>query len=92
MVWEGLNAVSVGRKMLGATDPAKSEPGTIRGDYAIVTGRYDFFWNTLFIILTFSNIVHGSDSDKSAQREIGLWFRPDEVAQWPHTAERWIYE
>jgi nucleoside-diphosphate kinase len=39
MVWEGLNVVSVGRKMLGATDPAKSDPGTIRGDYAIVTGR-----------------------------------------------------
>ncbi len=38
-VWEGLNVISVGRKMLGATDPAKSEPGTVRGDYAIVTGR-----------------------------------------------------
>jgi len=77
MVWEGLNIISVGRKMLGATDPAKSDPGTIRGDYAIVTGR---------------NIVHGSDSEKSAKREIDLWFRPDEVANWPHTAERWIYE
>ncbi|CAF0719363.1 unnamed protein product [Adineta ricciae] len=77
MVWEGLNVITVGRKMLGATDPAKSEPGTIRGDYAIVTGR---------------NIVHGSDSDKAAKREIDLWFRPDEIANWPHTAERWIYE
>jgi nucleoside-diphosphate kinase len=77
MVWEGLNVVSVGRKMLGATDPAKSEPGTIRGDFAIVTGR---------------NIAHGSDSEKSAKREIDLWFRPDEVAQWTHVAERWIYE
>ncbi len=38
-VWEGLNVITVGRKMLGATDPAKSDPGTIRGDYAIVTGR-----------------------------------------------------
>ncbi len=38
-VWEGVNIITVGRKMLGATDPAKSEPGTIRGDYAIVTGR-----------------------------------------------------
>ncbi|CAF1557475.1 unnamed protein product [Rotaria sp. Silwood1] len=77
MVWEGLNIVSVGRKMLGATDPAKSEPGTIRGDYGIVTGR---------------NIVHGSDSETSAQREIALWFRADEINSWPHTAEQWIYE
>ncbi|CAF3409744.1 unnamed protein product [Rotaria sp. Silwood1] len=77
MVWEGLNVISVGRKMLGATDPAKSEPGTIRGDYAIVTGR---------------NIVHGSDSENAAKREIDLWFRPDEVSNWLHTAERWIYE
>ncbi|CAF4707911.1 unnamed protein product [Rotaria sp. Silwood1] len=77
MVWEGLNVISVGRKMLGATDPAKSEPGTIRGDYAIVTGR---------------NIVHGSDSENAAKREIDLWFRKDEVSNWVHTAERWIYE
>jgi len=77
MVWEGLNVVSVGRKMLGATNPANSEPGTIRGDFAIVTGR---------------NIAHGSDSEKSAKREIDLWFRPDEIAQWTHVAERWIYE
>ncbi|CAF1100594.1 unnamed protein product, partial [Didymodactylos carnosus] len=77
MVWEGLNVVSVGRKMLGATDPAKSEPGTIRGDFAIVTGR---------------NIAHGSDSDKSAKREIDLWFRADELAVWTNSAERWIYE
>ena len=40
----------------------------------------------------FSNIVHGSDSEKAAKREIDLWFRPDEIASWPHTAERWIYE
>ncbi|CAF0879579.1 unnamed protein product [Adineta steineri] len=77
MVWEGLNVISVGRKMLGATDPSKAEPGTIRGDFSIVTGR---------------NICHGSDSETAAKREIDLWFRPEEVANWAHTAERWIYE
>ncbi|CAF3134671.1 unnamed protein product [Rotaria socialis] len=76
-VWEGVNVITVGRKMLGATDPAKSEPGTIRGDFGIVTGR---------------NIVHGSDSESAAKREIGLWFRPEEVSDWKHTAEKWIYE
>lgn len=40
----------------------------------------------------FSNIVHGSDSEKAAKREIDLWFRAEELANWPHTAERWIYE
>ncbi|CAF1344114.1 unnamed protein product, partial [Adineta steineri] len=61
----------------GATDPSKAEPGTIRGDFSIVTGR---------------NICHGSDSETAAKREIDLWFRPEEVANWAHTAERWIYE
>ncbi len=47
MVWEGKNAVATGRKMIGATNPANSEPGTIRGDLCIEVGR---------------NIIHGSDS------------------------------
>ena len=55
MVWEGNGAVKTGRKMLGATKPADSEPGTIRGDYAIDVGR---------------NICHGSDAVESAEREI----------------------
>ena len=59
MIWEGLDIVKTGRKMLGATKPLNSEPGTIRGDYSIETGR---------------NIVHGSDSVESAEREIKLWF------------------
>lgn len=46
--------------MLGETDPLKSLPGTIRGDYCLVTGR---------------NICHGSDSVKSAENEINLWFK-----------------
>lgn len=58
-VWEGKNVVLTGRKLIGATDPAKSEPGTIRGDFCIVMGR---------------NIIHGSDAVESAQHEINLWF------------------
>jgi len=77
MVWEGFGVIAVGRKMLGATDPAKCESGTIRGDYAISTGR---------------NVVHGSDSEKSAKREIDLWFRPDEVTRWTSAAGKWIHE
>lgn len=51
-----------------------------------------FINNSNYKIDFFSNIVHGSDSEASAQREIALWFRPDEINQWPHTAEQWIYE
>ena len=60
MEWSGESAVSVARTLMGETDPAKSPPGTIRGDFGL--------------ILT-NNIVHGSDSPASAQRELGLFFR-----------------
>lgn len=59
MVWEGTNAVSQGRWMMGETDPQKSLPGSIRGDFSINLGR---------------NIIHGSDSNDSAKHEIGMWF------------------
>lgn len=58
-VWEGRGIVATGRKMIGATNPQASEPGTIRGDYAIEVGR---------------NVIHGSDSVENAQKEIALWF------------------
>ncbi len=60
MVVEGLAAVPVVRDMNGATDPLKAAPGTIRGDYALDMGE---------------NVVHGSDSVESAEREIALYFR-----------------
>lgn len=43
MVWEGKDVVKTGRKMLGATNPLESDPGTIRGDFAIDVGRYAFY-------------------------------------------------
>ncbi len=67
MVWEGDNAVATGRKMLGATKPFDSAPGTIRGDYCIDVGR---------------NIIHGSDSVESANHEINLWFKAEELNNW----------
>merc|ERR1711918_13501 len=77
MVWEGDNAVLTGRKMLGATKPFDSEPGTIRGDFGIDVGR---------------NVIHGSDSVESANREIDLWFTPEEILEWSHHSSEWIYE
>ena len=76
MVWEGAGVVKTGRKMLGATNPADSEPGTIRGDLCIDVGR---------------NICHGSDSVEAAQQEIALWF-PDGLNTYESSQAAWIYE
>nr|KYP58698.1 hypothetical protein KK1_014117 [Cajanus cajan] len=76
MVWEGQGVISYGRKLIGATDPQKSEPGTIRGDLAVVVGR---------------NIIHGSDGPETAKDEIKLWFKPEELVSFTSNAENWIY-
>ena len=59
MVWQGRGIIAYARKLLGETDPLNSPPGTIRGDWGVDIGR---------------NICHASDSPKSAQKEITLWF------------------
>lgn len=76
-VWEGKDVVKQGRAMLGATNPLNSAPGTVRGDFGIDTGR---------------NVAHGSDSVESAEREIALWFKPDEVVSWTSAQATWVYE
>ncbi|MQL75239.1 hypothetical protein Taro_007622 [Colocasia esculenta] len=76
MVWEGKNVVVTGRKIIGATNPADSAPGTIRGDFAIEIGR---------------NVIHGSDSVESARKEIALWF-PEGPVEWQSSLHPWIYE
>ena len=59
LVLEGEGAIATVRRTMGATNPADSEPGSIRGDFALSMP---------------DNLVHGSDSPESAEREIGLWF------------------
>ena len=77
MVWEGANVIATGRKLLGATKPLDSNPGTIRGSLCIDVGR---------------NICHGSDSLESAEKEIALWFKPEELVGWGSHANSWLYE
>lgn len=77
MVWEGHNVVATGRKMLGATRPDDSAPGTIRGDLAIDVGR---------------NVIHGSDSVDSANKEIALWFGHENLVNWASHSNSWVYE
>lgn len=75
MVWEGENVISVGRLMTGATNPKESAPGTIRGDFAVTVGK---------------NIIHGSDAPESAVREIGLFFKEEELVSYDKTMNNWI--
>jgi nucleoside-diphosphate kinase len=75
MVWEGPGAIAAIRQTMGATDPAQALPGTIRGD--------------LGISIAF-NLVHGSDSAEAAAREIGLFFRPEEIVAYRRAGDRWI--
>jgi nucleoside-diphosphate kinase len=77
MAWEGEGVVKAGRAMIGATNPQASAPSTIRGDFGVVTGR---------------NLVHGSDSPESAEREIALWFREGELASYEAHSGKWVYE
>ncbi|XP_062264832.1 nucleoside diphosphate kinase 3 isoform X2 [Platichthys flesus] len=76
MLWQGLDVAKTARKMLGETNPEDSLPGTIRGDYCVEVGR---------------NVIHGSDSVESAQREIALWFRQNELHCWEDNCNHWIY-
>ncbi len=77
MVWEGERAVAAVRAVMGATDPVAAAPGSLRGDFATSIGM---------------NIVHGSDSPESAEREIALFFRPEELVDYEKDADRWVRE
>ena len=77
MVWEADNAVEVVRNTMGETDPVNSCPGTIRGDLGLNIGR---------------NLVHGSDSTESAEREISLFFGPQDILDYTRSNDPWITE
>ena len=75
MVVEGPHAIELVRKMIGSTEPRSSPPGTIRGDFASVES-YTVADKSSRVV---RNLIHASDSEKSAQREIRLWFSPEEI-------------
>ena len=77
VVVEGANAVELARNTMGATDPVQAAPGTIRGDLATSIGQ---------------NLIHGSDSADSAQKEIDLFFDPSEILSYDREVDRWITE
>jgi nucleoside-diphosphate kinase len=77
LVLEGKNAIEVTRKLMGKTNAAEAEPGTIRGDLALSRSN---------------NLVHGSDSPESAKRELQLFFpEQGELVDWQAVGEPWVY-
>ncbi len=75
MAWEGPGAILHCRNLMGATKPIESTPGSIRGDFAVETGM---------------NIVHGSDGPESAQRELAIFFRDEELLDFDGADQAWI--
>ncbi len=77
MAVQGVGAIGVCRKMMGATFGSKAEPGTIRGDFGVSNSF---------------NLIHGSDGPEAAEREISLFFRPGEVLNYARASETWVYD
>ncbi|HKS90293.1 MAG TPA: nucleoside-diphosphate kinase [Tepidiformaceae bacterium] len=76
-VLEGPNAIEAVRSTNGATNPIEATPGSIRADFGLDKGR---------------NLVHASDSNESAGREIGLFFGDGGLIAWPRDSDRWVFE
>ena len=77
VVAEGPDAVKLVRALMGATNPAEAAPGTLRGDLALNTG---------------SNLIHGSDSEESAKKEVALFFSEGQILDYERNIDRWIIE
>lgn len=77
MVWEGPNAVAAVRQTMGATRPTEAAPGSIRHDFALEVGR---------------NLTHASDSPENGEKEVSLWFQPQELVSWQRSVDPWIFE
>jgi len=75
MVLEGPDAIGLVRTMVGATRPTEAAPGTIRGDFAMETAQ---------------NLIHASDGPETAAFELALWFRPEELLDYPRDIDRWV--
>ncbi len=77
MVVAGANVIEIVRSTVGATNPVKAAPGTIRGDFALEIGR---------------NLIHASDSPENAEMEVNLFFRAEELVDMRRSTDQWIYE
>ena len=77
MVWEGPNAVVAIRQTMGATRPTEAAPGSLRHDFALEVGR---------------NLTHASDTVENGEKEVALWFNPEELVDWQRAVDQWVFE
>ena len=77
MLWEGPNAVAAIRQTMGATRPTEAAPGSLRHDFALEVGR---------------NLTHASDTIENGEKEVALWFKPEELVDWSREVDRWVFE
>ena len=77
MVWEGPNAVAAIRQTMGATRPTEAAPGSLRHDFALEVGR---------------NLTHASDTVENGEKEVALWFKPEELVNWSRAVDSWVFE
>ncbi len=76
MVWQGEGVIATARQMMGKTNPKEAAPGTVRGDFGVTVGK---------------NIIHGSDSAESAEREIAIFFKEEELVSYTKLMDEWVY-
>ena len=77
MAWDGPNAIAAVRQTMGATSPTEAAPGSIRHDFGLEIGR---------------NLTHASDTPENGEKEVALWFSPDELIDWDQAIAPWILE
>ncbi len=77
MVWEGPNAINAIRQTMGATSPTAAAPGSIRHDFALEIAR---------------NLTHASDTVDNGEKEVALWFTPQELVAWERSIDQWVFE
>jgi nucleoside-diphosphate kinase len=77
MVWEGPNGIAAIRQTMGATRPTEAAPGSLRHDFALEVGR---------------NLTHASDSVENGEKEVALWFKPEELVDWTRAVDAWVFE
>lgn len=86
-VVQGNEAVAVVKKLTGATEPKTSDVGTIRGDYTVDSYDHSSVQNRAV-----RNLLHCSESPEEAEREIAVWFKPDEIVKYKHLQEKMLYD
>jgi len=87
MIWQGVHAVKIVRKLVGGTEPFTSDVGTIRGDFVI-----DSYQLSDADGRAIRNLVHASGSLEDAEKEINLWFKPEEIIKYKLVQEKILYD